>query len=173
MGPQPKQTIKQHHTWLLILVTACLASLTALQARGSLVTRNLYVVSQSRSYSIFFLRVFSELAGLSLAATLSATLEKLKWALVAGNGHDGGGNRNKAHEFLSSSSSSSSFLDFLALDEGTSLWGLLKLVFAQSKKTTKLWSVVRLVALAVVPVSGILIMSLFARNSNAHGDSQK
>ncbi|KAK3323146.1 hypothetical protein B0T19DRAFT_198525 [Cercophora scortea] len=140
-----------HHGWLLILLTTCLLLLTTLQASGSVLTRNFHLVNQSRSYSIFFLRTFSELSGLALAATLSATLERLKWAMVMLSGAKGGRGARTALGFV----------EFLALDEATTGLGLLKLLFSPSVSSfrAKMCSLARLALMIVVPVTGILIMS--------------
>jgi len=137
--------------WFLVLLTTALILLTALQANGSALTRNIPLVSHSGSYSIFFLRIISELAGLSLAATLAVTLEQVKWAIVTiGSGND-----------LTESSRASQLVEFLALDIGTTIPGLLRLLVSPSISSLKarLWSLVRLITMIVVPVTGVLIMS--------------
>jgi hypothetical protein len=138
--------------WFLILLTVILILLTALQANGSVLTKNLPLVSNSRSYSIFFLRVISELAGLSLAATLSVTLEQVKWAAVTiGSGHE-----------PTESSRAKRLAEFLALDIGTTIPGLLRLLISPSISSLKarMWSLGRLITMIVVPVIGVLIMSM-------------
>ena len=143
-----------HQGWLLILLTTCLVLFTALQASGSLLTREFALVSQSRSYSIFFLRTISELAGLSLAATLATTLERAKWATVAINTWD-------AKNGPKGSRRPASMVQFLALDVGTTIAGLLQLLASPSVTSARarLWSFGHLAAMAVVPIAGILIMS--------------
>lgn len=138
--------------WLLILLTTVLILLTALQANGSVLTKNIPLVSHSGSYSIFFLRVISELAGLSLAATLAVTLEQVKWAIVTiGSGGE-----------LTEASRAARLVEFLALDIGTTIPGLLRLLVSPSISSLKarLWSLGRLITMIVVPVTGVLIMSM-------------
>ncbi|KAK3380745.1 hypothetical protein B0T24DRAFT_697447, partial [Lasiosphaeria ovina] len=156
-GNSKTSTWHVKHEWLLMLLTTCLVLLTALQASGSMLTRNFVLVNQSRSYSIFFLRVISELAGLSLAATLAATLERLKWAMVMMAAAMG---RNDSLD-TKTARKPARLVDFLALDESTTALGLLLLLFAPSVTSSRarLLSLCRLVILAVVPVTGILIMS--------------
>ncbi|KAK5652399.1 hypothetical protein OQA88_10591 [Cercophora sp. LCS_1] len=146
-----KAACRMSPEWPLILLTICLVLLTALQANGSLLTRGFAFVNQSRNYSIFFLRAVSELAGLSLAATLAVTLESMKWSMMTTN------NSNQEIEVTSPAR----LVKFLALDVGTSFLGVLQLLFSPSvgSRGAKLWSIARLAVMAVVPVTGILIMS--------------
>ena len=133
------------HVWILIFLTLILLVLTCLEARGSILTRNFQLVNLSRSYSIFFLRAFSELAGLSLSATISATLERIKWVMICRNGQ-----------------SRAKFVDFLALQEGTTILGLLSLATGAAVPSVKarLWSIARLIFMVLIPGIGILIMSM-------------
>ncbi|KAK0610762.1 hypothetical protein B0T14DRAFT_570695 [Immersiella caudata] len=137
--------------WIFTLLTTILLLLTALQANGSVLTKDLPLVSHSRSYSIFFLRVISELAGLSLAATLAVTLEQAKWAIVAMAGGDE----------LTEESRSKRLIEFLALDVGTTIPGLFQLLVSPSVSTfrARMWSLGRLITMVVVPVTGVLVMS--------------
>jgi hypothetical protein len=136
-----------NHGWVLIFLTLSLLVLTCLQARGSVLTRNVTLVNQSRSYSIFFLRIFSELAGISLAATISATLERIKWVMICRNGP-----------------SRARFVDFLALQQSTTVLGLLSLAtgVAVPFVKTRVLSMMRLIFMVLVPGIGILIMSMLS-----------
>ncbi len=129
--------------WLLALLTSGLVLLTCLQAQGSIPTRGIRLVNQSRGYSLFVLRTVSELAALALSATISTSWENLKWAL------------------LFRKQGSLPLVDFLALDEGTAVLPLMGLVAGRSGQSvrTRIWSVVRLLSIVVIPVTGILIMS--------------
>ncbi|KAH8590742.1 hypothetical protein B0O99DRAFT_300340 [Bisporella sp. PMI_857] len=130
--------------WTLIVLTLILLVITCLQARRSIVTRNFPIVNQSRSYSILLLRAFSELTGLSLWATISTTLERLKWVMICRKGQ-----------------SRAKFVEFLALQEGTSILGLLSLATGGAVPSfkTRLWSITRLLFIVFIPGIGILIMS--------------
>jgi hypothetical protein len=132
---------------ILIFLTLILLVLTCLQASGSILTKSFTLVNQSRAYSIFFLRAFSELAGVSLAATISATLERVMWAMICRN-----------------SQSRARFVDFLALQQGTTLLGLLSLAAGAAVPSfkTRLWSILRLIIMILVPGIGILIMSMLS-----------
>ncbi|KAK3373061.1 hypothetical protein B0T24DRAFT_666387 [Lasiosphaeria ovina] len=129
--------------WFLIILSTGLVLLACLQARGSILTRGIQLVDKSRAYPVFVLRAISELAGLALAATINATWERVKWAFVCRS-------RSKA-----------TFLDFLALDEGTGAMGLIDLAAGRTGLSlrTRLWSLGRLLSTIVIPVTGILIMS--------------
>ncbi|KAK5662222.1 hypothetical protein OQA88_8127 [Cercophora sp. LCS_1] len=102
----------------------------------------LLVVDQSRGHSVFVLRTISELTGLALSATISNTWERVKWALVCRD-------------------SDASFLDFLALDEGTKVLSLLGLATGAKGPSaeTRLWSAARLSSIIIIPITGILVMS--------------
>jgi hypothetical protein len=141
----PKSRCDVHHAWWLLCLTAALIVLTCLEASGSIVTRYLTLINQSRSYSIFLLRALSELAGLALAATLFATLERLSWALLCRNHSDEPGAR---------------FADFLALQNGTGAPGLLILALGRSvgAAPTKLLALLRLMVMIFIPLIGILAM---------------
>ncbi|KAK3389405.1 hypothetical protein B0H63DRAFT_556570, partial [Podospora didyma] len=129
--------------WVLIFLSVVLVLLTCLQARGSILTRGIQLVDQSRGYSVFVLRAVSELAGLALAATITLTWERVKWAMVC------------------RARSSITFLDFLTLDEGTGTLALLDLAAGRTGPSfrTRLWSTGRLLSTIAIPVTGILIMS--------------
>jgi hypothetical protein len=131
----------------LIVLTLGLLVLTCLQASGSILTRNFALFNQSRSYSIFFLRTFSEIAGLSLSATISATLERIKWVMICRH-----------------SQSRARFVDFLALQQSTTVLGLLSLAAGASMPSvkTRLMVVIRLICMVLVPGIGILIMSMLS-----------
>ena len=138
-------------SWLLILLTTCLITLTCLQARGSTLTRSIHLANQSRSYSLFVLRAISELTALSLSATISLMLERIKWTLVYRSGRDG--------------MSPTRFTDLLALEESTSVLALLRLAGSPAVGWggARVWSLIRLLFVALVPITGILIMSMSRR----------
>jgi hypothetical protein len=136
-----------NHGCVLIFLTLGLLVLTCLQASGSILTRNFALINQSRSYSIFFLRTFSEVAGLSLSATISATLERIQWVMVCRH------TRSRAR-----------FVDFLALQQSTTAIGLLSLATGASVPSvkTRLLVVIRLICMVLAPGIGILIMSMLS-----------
>lgn len=135
------------HGSVLIFLTLSLLVLTCLQASGSILTTKFTLVNQSRGYSIFFLRTFSELAGVSLSATISTTLERIKWAMICRQG-----------------AGRARFVDFLALQHSTTLLGLLSLAAGAGVPSikTRLWSAIRLLLMILVPGIGILIMSILS-----------
>lgn len=134
-----------NHGWLLILLALFFLTLTCLQARGSVLTNGIHFINQSGGYSLFVLRVISELAGMSLSAAISASLERIKWTLPS----------------LTKSKSRSQFQDFLALDESTKVLALVSLVANGRTLQTRLWSIARLLFILVIPITGIVIMSMY------------
>lgn len=136
-------TLRFNHGWLLILLALFFVTLTCLQARGSVLTNGIHFINQSGGYSLFVFRVTSELAGISLSAAISASLERIKWTLPS----------------LAKSKSRTQFQDFLALDESTKVLALVSLVAKGRMLQTRLWSIARLLFILVIPISGIMIMS--------------
>jgi len=128
-------------------VTLCLVVLTGLQARGSTLTRSIHLVGQSRSLSLFVLRAVSELTALSLSGSISLMFERLKWTLVCRSGKGGASPTRLTH--------------LLALDESTPVLALISLAGspAVGSRGARVWSILRLLLVALVPVTGILIMS--------------
>jgi hypothetical protein len=80
-----------------------------------------------------------------LAATVAAAFNTLQTILVA---------RNNPPRGLG-------FLDYLVLQEGSGFSSLVSIVAWRGKVgiATRLWSVVRLIAIALVPVLNIVVMS--------------
>jgi len=56
------------------------------------------------------------------------------------------------------------FVDFLALQEGTTILGLLSLAIGAAVPSikTRLWSITRLLTMVLIPGIGILIMSMLS-----------
>ena len=138
-------------SWVLMTLTFGLLAITCLEASGSIVTRNVTIINLSRSYSIFFLRTFSELAGISLSATILSTFERFKWVMISR------GTRRAR------------FVDFLALNESTTTLGLLFLVAGSTVPSlkTRILSLLRLIFMIFIPGVGILIMSML-KNISYH-----
>ena len=117
--------------------------LTALYASQTLVASRIHFLYSSSSHTIFVLSVLSSVTGVFLAATIASTYERLQWLLIVRRG----GVR---------------YSQFLGLHAGTGVPGLLALVFGGGHpflSSIRLWSAIRLLSLALVPVVGILIMS--------------
>jgi hypothetical protein len=136
-----------HQIWLYVLA--------AIIAVGLLVTTSIYAseagfsggmrfVYSSSSHTIFVLSVLSGITGLLISAAIEGSIERLQWLLVVrGNGLN--------------------LAKFLSLHAGTGPMGLLSLLFGRGYpvlSTTRAWSTFRLVSMTLVPVLGILIMSM-------------
>lgn len=128
--------------WLLALLTLILLALTTLYAAQTTFKFKTRMAFASRSHAIFILRALSELTGLSLAATIAATFERVQWLRVVRK--DG-----------------VRLADYLALQAGTGMMGLLALTAGGGvlHVTTRVLSAVRLVSIVLIPVLGVLIMS--------------
>lgn len=103
-------------------------------------------VRESRSRTIFVLRILSEIAGVFMAATMHSTFEVVQWVLV-------------------SRAEGIKFPQLLALQSSTGLLGLLVLALGRELPirelplTPRIMSLMRLISETSVPVLGVLIMS--------------
>jgi hypothetical protein len=103
---------------------------------------HLKIIGGSPSSALLWLRILSEAAAVALAALIAATFEHLQW-LLTGRG-DG-----------------ACFLDYLSLQAGSGLPGLLGVMLWKGgiNMTTRLWSLTRLVSIALLPILNIVAMS--------------
>lgn len=128
--------------WMSAVFTLILLILTALYASQTTFASSIRVIYSSSSHAIFVLRALSELTGLLLATTIAAAFERIQWLFIV-----------KRHGLR--------LTDYLALQAGTGVMGLLLLAVGRgvSRISTRLWSVVRLISVLLVPVLGVLLMS--------------
>jgi hypothetical protein len=110
-------------------------------------------VHASQSNTILVLRVLSEAHGVFLAGSVYSTFEVVQWMLIS---------RPEGIQLP----------QLLALQSSTGPLGLLAIVFGQGlpadewPKKPRLTSLLRLIAQAIVPLTGVLIMSKYSfRNS--------
>jgi hypothetical protein len=140
-----------HQVWLYIicaLATIALLVITAVYSSESSLLIGTRFVYSSSSHTIFVLSILSGVTGLLLAATIEGSIERLQWLLIV---RENGLNLAK----------------FLSLHAGTGPMGLLSLIFGRGfslSSSTRLWSTTRLLSMLLVPVLGILIMSMLYRN---------
>ena len=128
-------------TWLLMFVTVALFILTVYYALRPILGPHASWVGSSPSHAILLLRILSEGAGLFCAATVASSTECLQWMLVS----------RKIGLRLST---------LLGLQTGTGVKGLLSLMIVSGiAPGTRLWSLVRLCFIAVVPILSVIIMS--------------
>jgi hypothetical protein len=129
--------------WLCVTSTLILLLITVAHCSQSPLKARLHFLYASSSRNIFILSVLSGLTGVFLAALLNFALENVKWFLVT-----------RREGVLMSR--------FLALQSGTGVLGLLWLAFGRHlpfRSNTRIWSLLRLLSLVLVPALGILIMS--------------
>jgi uncharacterized integral membrane protein len=126
--------------WTAFLFTVGFLILTLVYASSATATSHIRFLYNSSSKTIFVLSVLSSITGLFLTATIAATFERVQWLLIS---RPNGVRLSR----------------YLSLQPGTGLMGLLVLVFGGSRAMTKMWAVVRLVALSLVPILSIVIMS--------------
>ena len=141
--PLPSKSRIAGLAWLTAIITTCLLTLTSLYASDVLVASPLRLIYSSSSNTIFVLSVLSSLTGLLLAATIAMTFEQLQWLLIS---RDGGLRLSL----------------FLSLQPGTGVMGLLTLMAGKGlglSSSTRFWATVRMAAILLVPISGIVIMS--------------
>ena len=135
---------------LCAFLSVCLLILTAVYASDTAASTRIRFTYSSSSRTIFVLSLLSGLNGICLAATIHEAVDRLKWVLIARpNGL--------------------SFLKFLSLDPGTGVWGLATLGFSQTlplTSSTRIGSIIRLLSVALLPILGILIMSMSNKSTN-------
>jgi hypothetical protein len=134
--------------WLYVLATLATIALvvtTAVYASESNLSIGTRFVYSSSSHTIFVLSILSGFTGLLLAATIEGSIERLQWLLIVrGDGLN--------------------LAKFLSLHAGIGPMGLLTLMFGRGfpfLSSTRLWSSTRLLSVILVPLLGILIMSMF------------
>lgn len=127
-------------SWLLLFTTVILFTLTILYATNSLSIQNVYIASSSRSSVIALLNILSQITGVLLAATMIVAVETTYWLLAS---------REKGLALSS----------FLGMQSSASLFALLCLILgAGTKLTSRIWSLIRLIANLLVPLLSIIIL---------------
>jgi uncharacterized integral membrane protein len=138
-----KPTTRQPLAWTGAALTLLLLVLTLFHCSQSPLQAHFHFLYSSSSRTIFVLSLLSGLTGLLLTATMSAALDNAKWTLVS--------RRNGAK-----------LSRLLALQPSTGALGLLRLALgpgARPLSPVRAWAALRLAALLLVPVLGVLIMS--------------
>jgi hypothetical protein len=134
-------------SWLSALLALVCLILTITYAFYPQSVSHLKAIGGSPSSALLVLRILSEIAGVLLAATIAAAFEKLQFILVARDG-DGGGLR---------------FLDYLSLQAGAGMPGLIGAAVWRGgiEMATRIWSIVRLISIVLVPILNIVAMSKY------------
>ncbi|KIW89243.1 uncharacterized protein Z519_10096 [Cladophialophora bantiana CBS 173.52] len=126
--------------WVPACLTAILLALTALYAIRPDLWKS-HFINSSPGNAIFVLRALSEATGFLLAITVASAFELVQWLLTVRTG-------------------GIPFTEFLCLQEGTGILGLMQLTAgAKSRARTRFWGGLRLLALVLLPVLGVVIMS--------------
>ncbi|OQV00399.1 hypothetical protein CLAIMM_05896 [Cladophialophora immunda] len=139
-----KSSMRKRREIAIGWVPACLAvimlALTALYAIRPDLWKSDFINS-SPSNAIFVLRALSEVTAFLLAITVASAFELLQWLLTV---REGG----------------IPLTEFLCLQEGTGILGLIQLTAeAKARARTRLWGSLRILAVVLLPVLGVLIMS--------------
>ncbi|KAF2188992.1 hypothetical protein K469DRAFT_684256 [Zopfia rhizophila CBS 207.26] len=137
------RTPKSMLAWTASALTLGFLILTAVYASHDTAASRLRFLYTSSSNTIFVLSVLSSFTGLFLGATITATFETVQWLLIS------------RQEGLQLS-------NFLSLEAGTGLMGLLRLMAGRGlrmRSTTRMWAAVRLLSIILIPILSILIMS--------------
>ncbi|KAH8749690.1 hypothetical protein F5882DRAFT_488495 [Hyaloscypha sp. PMI_1271] len=132
-------------SWVSAVLALIFPILTATYAFRPQSVSHLRAIGSSPSSALLVLRILSEVGSVMLAATIAAAFNTLQIILVA---------RNNPPRGLG-------FLDYLVLQEGSGFSSLVSIVVWRGKVgiVTRLYSVVRLIAIALVPVLNIVVMS--------------
>ncbi|KIW75121.1 hypothetical protein Z517_11893 [Fonsecaea pedrosoi CBS 271.37] len=126
--------------WIPACLTVIMLMLTALYALRPGLWKSDFINS-SPSNAIFVLRALSEVTGFLLAITVASAFELLQWLLTVRE--DG-----------------IPLAEFLCLQPGTGILGLIQITAgANFGAGTRLWGALRLLAVALLPILGVLIMS--------------
>lgn len=129
-------------SWLLMFFTVVFFILTVYYALRPILGPRASWVGSSPSHAVLVLRILSECAGLFFAATVASSTETLQWMLVS---------RRKGVNLPT----------LLGLQPGTGVLGLLSLMVSPKIEFGgRSWSFGRLCLIAVVPVLGVVIMSM-------------
>jgi len=126
--------------WTALLFTIGFMILTLVYASNATAASHIQFLYNSSSKTIFVLSILSSITGLFLTATIAATFERVQWLLI-------------------SRPNGLRLTRYLTLQPGTGLMGLLTLLFGRSRAGTKMWAMVRMMAIVLVPISSIVIMS--------------
>jgi hypothetical protein len=152
-----KQTIL---AWSSTILATAFFLMTVAYATGTARISRVKFVHASQSNTILVLRVLSEAHGVFLAASVYASFEVVQWALISRPG-------------------GIQLPQFLALQCSTGPLGLLAIASGQGLSVAewpmkpRLMSLLRLIAQAIVPLTGVLIMSrnaLRGAHSDANGE---
>jgi hypothetical protein len=132
--------------WSSTILATAFFLMTVAYATRSAHSSNVSFVHASQSNTILVLRILSEAHGIFLAGSVYSTFEVVQWVLIS---------RPEGIRLP----------QFLALQSSTGPLGLLTIVFGQGlpmgewTMAPRLTSLLRMVAQAVVPLTGVLIMS--------------
>lgn len=145
-GAQNNSNDSRRHApvvWLSPCLTLILLTLTALYAFRPGLWKSEFINS-SQSNAIFVLRALSEATGFLLAITISSAFEMAQWLLTV-------------------RADGMAFTDYLVLQPGTGILGLMGSIVGRTKGQgqTTLWSILKLVTMILLPGLGILIMCQF------------
>ena len=107
----------------------------------------LQAIGGSPSSALLVLRILSEAGGVMLAATIAAAFKTWQTILVVRNSLPGG----------------LRLLDYLVLEEGAAFSSLISIVAWKGKIgiVTRVRSVIRLIAILLVPILNIVVMSKY------------
>lgn len=132
-------------TWTAAFLAIGFQALTSIYASGTVIASHLHFLYASSSSTIFVLSVLSSFTGLFLSATIASTFEKVQWMLISRQ------NGLRVSQYLT-------------LQAGTGALGLLTLLLGKGLgwgSSTRGWAAVRLSAIVLGPILGVLIMSKY------------
>ena len=134
--------------WLSSFTSLILLVLTVLYASRSYSMSSYQSIRSSSSRTILVLRVLSELTSILMVIMLALTMESVKWRFIT---------RKQGQQLKT----------FLTLVPGTSILGLLQLLFGKGSlfSSWRVSSLSRLVLIALPPILNVVLFS----KSSAHG----
>jgi hypothetical protein len=126
-------------SWTVAILTLLVYCFTVAYAFGAAGFRRIPFIAENPAHTLTALRVLSEVTGVLLTALINSSLERLLWMLCT-------------------RAPGVSLPGFLVLEPGTGAGGWLQMILGNAKGA-RVWSLLRIMLIAVVPVMGVILLS--------------
>lgn len=125
--------------WTVAILTLLVYCFTVAYAFGAAGFRRIPFIAENPAHTLTALRALSEVTGVLLTALINSSLERLLWMLCT-------------------RAPGVSLPGFLVLEPGTGTGGWLQMILGNAKGA-RVWSLLRIMLIAVVPVMGVILLS--------------
>lgn len=126
-------------SWTVAILTLLVYCFTVAYAFGAASFRRIPFIAENPVHTLTALRALSEVTGVLLTALINSSLERLLWMLCT-------------------RAPGVSLPGFLVLEPGTGTGGWLQMILG-NVKGARVWSLLRIMLIAVVPVMGVILLS--------------